>query len=114
MPGPMNGENRMLNKLTIRSRLIIIIGVMSLLSLGVGIVGLIQSSNGERAFDKIFTSRVVSIGYLKNIELAYTVQMIGAANKFSDGVSSSQEALDAVKTATDQIASTWPRFVALQ
>ncbi len=37
----------MLNKLTIRSRLIVLIGLMSLVSLAVGVVGLIQSSNGE-------------------------------------------------------------------
>ncbi len=64
---------------------------------------MIQSSNGERAFDRIFTNRVVSIGYLKNVELAYTVQIIGAANKFADGVLSSQDALAAIKSATDEI-----------
>ena len=104
----------MRNKLTIRSRLILLIGLMSLVSLGVGVVGLIQASNGERAFDRIFTSRVVSIGYLKNLEVAYTVQIIGAANKYSDGVMSASEALTAVQSATSQIADTWPRFVALQ
>jgi len=104
----------MLNKLTIRSRLIVLIGLMSLVNVAVGVVGLIQASNGERAFDRIFTSRVVSIGLLKNVEIAYTVQIIGAANKFSDGALSSQEALDAVNMAKDQIEKTWPRFQALQ
>ena len=104
----------MLNKLTIKARLIFLIGLMSLVGLAVGVVGLIQSSSGERAFDRIFTDRVLSIGYLKNVELAYTVQIIGAANKYSDGVLSAQDALDAVKTATSQIEKTWPRFVSLQ
>ena len=104
----------MLNKLTIKARLIVLIGLMSLVGLAVGVVGLIQSSSGERAFDRIFTNRVLSIGYLKNVELAYTVQIIGAANKYSDGVLSSQDALDAVKAATSQIEKTWPRFVSLQ
>jgi methyl-accepting chemotaxis protein WspA len=104
----------MLNKLTIKSRLIVLIGLMSLVSLAVGIVGLVQSSNGERAFDRIFTNRVVSIGYLKDVEFAYTVQIIGAANKYSDGVLSSQDALAAVNSATNLIAMTWPRFISLQ
>jgi methyl-accepting chemotaxis protein WspA len=104
----------MLSKLTIRSRLIVLIVFMCLVSLGVGAVGLIQASNGEKAFDKIFDSRVVSIGYLKNVELAYTVQIIGAANKFTDGVLTSDQALDAVKSATGQISMTWPRFMSLQ
>jgi methyl-accepting chemotaxis protein WspA len=94
--------------------LVFLIGLMSLVGLAVGVVGLIQSSSGERAFDRIFTDRVLSIGYLKNVELAYTVQIIGAANKYSDGVLSAQDALDAVKTATSQIEKTWPRFVSLQ
>jgi methyl-accepting chemotaxis protein WspA len=104
----------MLNKLTIKARLILLIVLMSLVGLAVGVVGLIQTSNGERAFDRIFTNRVVSIGYLKNVELAYTVQIIGAANKYSDGVLSAQDTLDAVKLATSQIERTWPRFVNLQ
>jgi methyl-accepting chemotaxis protein WspA len=104
----------MLNKLTIKARLVFLIGLMSLVGLAVGVVGLIQSSSGERAFDRIFTDRVLSIGYLKNVELAYTVQIIGAANKYSDGVLSAQDALDAVKAATSQIEKTWPRFVSLQ
>jgi len=104
----------MLNKLTIKSRLVVLIALMSLVGLVVGAVGILQTLNGERAFDKIFTNRVVSIGYLKNVELAYTVQIISAANKFADGVSSSQDALAAIKSATDEIAKTWPRFVSLQ
>ncbi len=104
----------MLNKLTIKARLVFLIGLMSLVGLAVGVVGLIQSSSGERAFDRIFTDRVLSIGYLKNVELAYTVQIIGAANKYSDGVLSAQDALDAIKAATSQIEKTWPRFVSLQ
>jgi len=104
----------MLNNLTIRSRLIFLIGLMSLVGLAVGVVGLIQNSNGERAFDQIFTNRVVSIGYLKNIESAYTVQIIGAANQYSDGVMSSEDALAAVKSATSLIQTTWPRFMSLQ
>jgi methyl-accepting chemotaxis protein WspA len=104
----------MINKLTIRSRLIVLIGLMSLVGLAVGVVGLVQTSNGERAFDRIFTNRVVSIGYLKNIEFDYTVQIVGAANKYSDGVMNSQDALDAITAATSQISTTWPRFIALQ
>ena len=45
-----------------------------------GVVGLIQSSNGERLFESIYDNRVISAGYLKDIEIAYTVQIIGAAN----------------------------------
>lgn len=104
----------MLNKLTIRTRLIILIGLTSIVSLAVGVVGLIQSSNGERAFENIYDDRVVSSGYLKDIELAYTVQITSVANKFADGVLNSQDAVAAVHTATGNIASTWPRFLALQ
>ncbi len=42
------------------------------------------------------------------------MQIIGAANKYSDGILSANEALAAVQSATTQIADTWPKFVALQ
>jgi methyl-accepting chemotaxis protein WspA len=104
----------MLKKLTIRSRLIILVALTSIVSLAVGVVGLIQSSNGERSFESIYDNRVISAGYLKDIEIAYTVQIIGAANKFADGVVTAQDALASIKSAQSQIATTWPRFVALQ
>jgi methyl-accepting chemotaxis protein WspA len=104
----------MLNRFTIKSRLILLISLMSVVGVAVGVVGIIQASKGERAFDGIFTNRVVSIGYLKDVQLAYTVQIIGAANKFSDGVLSSEDAVAAVNSATSQIAQDWPRFVSLQ
>ena len=100
-----------MNKLTIRSRLIVLIALTSLVSLGVGVVGLIESSRGERGFDGIFNNRVVSIGYLKNIEVAYTVQIIGAANKFADGVLSAKEALDSgAERPRARSKTTWPTF----
>jgi methyl-accepting chemotaxis protein WspA len=104
----------MFNKLTVRTRLIILIGLTSLVSLAVGLVGLIQTSNGETAFESIYDNRVVSSSYLKDIEVAYTVDVIGAANKCADGVISPQDALAAVRAATDKVAMTWPKFVALQ
>ncbi len=103
-----------MNKLTIRSRLFFLIALTSIVSLAVGVVGLIESSRGEQGFEEVFNNRVVSIGYLKNIEVSYTVQIIGAANKFADGVLGSKEALDAVGTATSQIEAAWPRFLGLQ
>ena len=104
----------MLNKLTIRTRLIILIALMSVVSLAVGVVGLVQSSNGERGFENIYDDRVVSSAYLKDIEVSYLVDITRAANKFADGVMSSQDALTAIHAATGKIASVWPRFVALQ
>src|SRR5580704_11155965 len=95
---PPNWRSRMVNKLTVRTRLIILIGLTSIVNLAVGVVGLIQSSSGERAFESIYDNRVVSAGYLKDIELAYAVQIIGPANKFADGVQSAPDALAAVRT----------------
>ena len=104
----------MLNKLTIRSRLLILIGLTSLVSLGVGLVGLVQFARAERAFENIYTNRVVSAGYLKSVEVAYTVEIVGAANKFADGVLDGPAALEAIMGASNRIATTWPRFFALQ
>ncbi len=64
----MIGENKCYN-LTIRSRLIFLIGLMSLVGLAVGIVGLVKTERRARVRPDL-TNRVVSIGYIKNIESA--------------------------------------------
>jgi methyl-accepting chemotaxis protein WspA len=104
----------MLHTTTIESRLILLIALTSLVSLAVGLVGLIQSSNGKAAFERIFETRIVSIGQLKTLEDAYTVQISGAAAKFADGATSAEDAQSAVSNAVAHIAETWPKFVALQ
>jgi methyl-accepting chemotaxis protein WspA len=99
---------------TIKSRLILLVALTSLVSLAVGLVGLIQSSQGKAAFERIFEQRIKSIGLLKTIEDAYTVQVGGTAVKFADGALAADDARSAVASAVTHIATTWPAFVALQ
>jgi len=103
-----------LNKLTIKSRLILLIVLTGLVSLAVGVVGLIQVSNGQQAFESIFENRVVSTGLLRTVQRAYTVRIIGAATKFSSGILSATEAIKEIDEAEAEIAALWPRFMALQ
>ncbi len=99
---------------TIKTRLILLVLVANAVSLGVGYEGLLQAQKSKAAFQNIFENRVVSTGYLKNIESAYTVQIFGAQAKFADGLVSGDEASSLVSTARASIAETWPKFVALQ
>jgi methyl-accepting chemotaxis protein WspA len=104
----------MLNKLTIKSSLILLIVLTNLVSLAVGVVGLTQFSRAQRAFEQIFESRVVSTGLLRTVQRDYTLRIIGAANKFADGIVNADGALQEVNAAAAEIAATWPRFKALQ
>ena len=99
---------------TIKTRLILLVLVANLVSLGVGYEGLLQAQKTKAAFEDIFETRVASTGYLKSIEKAYTVDIIGAANKFVDGNFTGDEALALVSGASKSISETWPKFVARQ
>lgn len=98
-------------RMTIRTRLILLVFVSSVVSLGVGYEGLNQASRGAAAFQDIFEDRVVSIGYLKSLEAAYGVRISGTASKFADGLVSAEQAASEIDAATASIADVWPRFV---
>src|SRR5438552_1156007 len=104
----------MLNKITIKSSLIVLIVLTNLVSLALGTVGLIQFSNAQKAFEQIFQNRVVSTGLLRTVQLAYTVRITGAANKFADGLMTGDEAQTEINDAVAEIATTRPKFMALQ
>ncbi len=99
---------------TIKTRLILLVLVANAVSLGVGYDGLLQNQKSKAAFEAIYENRVVSTGYLKDIEAAYTVNIYGAAVKCADGLISGEEASKAVADARASIAETWPKFVARQ
>jgi methyl-accepting chemotaxis protein WspA len=98
---------------TIKTRLIVLIGLTNVVSLGVGLVGLVQFSAGQRAFNQIFDNRVVSTGLLRNVQQEYT-QLVNIASKFAGGMLAADQATQQIDAATKDIASTWPQFVARQ
>jgi methyl-accepting chemotaxis protein WspA len=95
---------------TIRTRLILLILVLSAVSLIQAYVGLRQAEESSVAFKQIFENRVASTGYLKNVQMAYTVQIVGAMIRYTDGLVTSDEALTSVNTAGTLIAEAWPKF----
>ncbi len=99
---------------TIKTRLILLVLVANVVSLGVGYDGLLQTQKSKAAFEDIYESRVVSTGYLKDIEGAYSIQIYGAAVKFADGLITSDQASKLVGDARESIGQTWPKFVARQ
>lgn len=99
---------------TIKTRLILLGLVANSVSLGVGFEALLQAERSKTTFQNIFENRVVATGYLKSIETAYTVTIVGAASKFADGLLTSEDASTQVHSATSSIAETWPKFVARQ
>ena len=99
---------------TIKARLILLVLVFTLVSLGVGYEGLLQAEKSRAAFEAIYESRVVSTGYLKNIETAYMVEMTGAASRFANGLMPGTAAALIVDSSVATISDTWPKFVARQ
>jgi methyl-accepting chemotaxis protein WspA len=99
--------------ITIKWRIILLIAISSVVSLAVGIVGLVQYSSAQQAAVQIFNHRVVSTGLLRTVQRAYTVHVEDPAYKFAAGTLPQADAVEIVNKAQADIASTWPRFVAL-
>lgn len=103
-----------IRSVSIKARLILLVVAGSIVSLAVGYEGLAQAQRGAVGFQNIFESRVVSIGYLKNIEKAYAALIPSAASKFAKGALPSDEALAAVEAAAASVEEAWPKFVERQ
>ncbi len=99
---------------TIRTRIILLILVGSVVSLGVGYEGLLQAERSSAQFQNIFEQRVVSTGYLKDVQTAYNVQIVSAMIKYADGLSSASDALTTVEGADASISEIWPKFASRQ
>lgn len=87
---------------------------MSAVSLAQAYVGFRQAEESSLAFSQIFENRVASTGYLKNVQTAYTVQIVGAIIRYTDGLVTNDEALASVNTASVMIAEMWPKFMQRQ
>ena len=103
-----------LPSLSIKVQLILLGILANAISLSVGYEGLRQTERSNAAFQNIFETRVVAAGYLKNVETGYSVDIPGAAGKFSDGSIAGDQALKLLDGAKGKIDANWSKFVARQ
>lgn len=102
----------LLNKLTVRSKLMLIsilpiIGIVAII-----ITSLFELKKSDDGVGRIYEDRVVPLEDLKLIADDYAVFVIDAVNKANAGIITSSEALNGVQKARNEISTKWQKYMA--
>ena len=69
----------------LKTRLILVIGILVLLMVGVGLLGYKGIADGERALESTLADQVLPLGHLKTTYDSYAVTVVDTCQKISDG-----------------------------
>lgn len=98
-------------QLTIKSRLIVTIVFLAIILIVIGAKGNYALSDVNDALKTVYEDRVVPLQQLKIISDHYAVSVIDAVNKANAGLTSGQDALVLVETASQAIEAEWQKYM---
>ena len=101
----------MLQNWTIRTRLLLLVGVMLLGSLGTGAVSLVAQQSSLAGLHSMYLDRVVPLRDLKVVSDMYAVRIVDAAQKANLGLMSYEQAMGEVDKAQGEIDRAWKRYL---
>jgi methyl-accepting chemotaxis protein len=101
----------MLDRLTIRGRLTLLLGVLSAGILLIGTLGLFAAASTDSALEDMFRFRVVPLRQLKTTADMYAVNIVDNAHKANNGNVPWPAALREVQVARKTIADTWRLYL---
>ena len=106
------GTKMLLNKLTVRSKLMLIsilpiIGIVAII-----ITSLFELKKSDDGVGRIYEDRVVPLEDLKLIADDYAVFVIDAVNKANAGIITGSEALNGIQKARKEISTKWQKYMA--
>jgi methyl-accepting chemotaxis protein len=102
----------MFRNITIKLRLLLLLGVMGLLLIAVGMTGLYGMQSSNAGLLTVYNDRVVPLQQLKIIADDYAVAVIDAVNKSNAGIMTAEEALAGVNAASKRIKTEWQHYMA--
>ena len=101
----------MLQNWTIRTRLLMLVGVMLLGSLGTGAVSLIAQRSSLADLDSMYLDRVVPMRDLKEVSDRFAIRIVDAAHKANIGLMSYARALEELDRAEAEIDRFWKQYL---
>lgn len=104
-------ERNMLQNWTIRTRLLMLVGVMLLGSLGTGAVSLIAQRSSLADLDSMYLDRVVPMRDLKEVSDRFAIRIVDAAHKANIGLMSYARALEELDRAEAEIDRFWKQYL---
>ena len=100
----------MLNRLTIRYRLLISYALPVIAVIAVTIYGMTSFTRVEQGVLSLYDDRIVPLKQLKNISDSYAVLIIDAVNKANAGRMTASEAANGIRQAQQTIEDQWGRY----
>ncbi|HCN88789.1 MAG TPA: methyl-accepting chemotaxis protein, partial [Oxalobacteraceae bacterium] len=101
----------MLKNLTIKSRLIFVIGFMSFLSIGIGVIGLTSLSSGNDSLKSIYENRLVPMGQLDMVIRLIDKSRMTVAESMNGDPAVVNKAMDQVVQRSNEIKKNIDAFL---
>jgi methyl-accepting chemotaxis protein len=101
----------MMQQLTIRARLLILVGAMLLACLVIGLTGLNAQQRSVAGLNTVYLDRVVPLRDLKLIADLYAVKIVDTTHKTRSGMLTYGQARDDVRNARGEIRRLWGDFM---
>ena len=108
----------MLKNLSIKSRLIFVIGFLSMLLLGIGILGLVSLNSANNSLKDVYEGRMVTVGHLDELvrlvnknQLIVAETIVGQMGAFSEGPSVIGKQMDEAEKVIKEIDIVWQGYM---
>ncbi len=109
----------MLTNLSIKSRLIFVIGLLSVLLIAIGAIGLSSLSATNASFKTVYEDRLVAMGYLDEInsrmnrnQLLVSEAVIGQLSAFPEDISLVDKRISEIRSLMSGVDDIWKAYMA--
>jgi hypothetical protein len=109
----------MFANLSIKSRLIVVIALLSVLLAGIGLMGLISLGTTNASLKTVYEDRVIALGQLERISALINRNQIlvgesisGQLSAFPEDISVVDKQLVEIRAGMEEINSTWKAYMA--
>jgi methyl-accepting chemotaxis protein len=101
----------MLKNLTIKSRLIFVIGFVTLLLLGIGIMGTISLGSVNASLKTVYEDRLIAIGQLDKVVRIIDRNQLDIAKVLTADPSQVDNGMDAIEKKTEEANKVWNEYM---
>src|SRR5512139_19944 len=109
----------MLANLSIKSRLVFVIGFLSLLLMGIGVMGLTSLGSTNNALKRVYEDRVLALGQLEHVsalvnknQILVSEAVVGQLSAFPEDVAVVDKQAVEARKVIDEINAAWKAFMA--
>lgn len=100
--------------MTLKSKLNLVSVILSVVAVVIGVIGINGIRQTNAGLQTVYNDRVVPLEQLKAIADDYAVAIIDAVNKANAGITTAEETLKGVVTASENIQKNWNAYMATQ